>query len=153
MIQYNIENVKILQSDNCAQNDNSKSIIKDINEVSLRLSSNMFGNSNDEINYPRQLSLIHIKLQIKLIISNKEMVTSLKHSGLLMESVTNTIENIGKKQTNGSLNMLLDTLGARFLGNMLVGKSNQSRRRNNQNRIEFLIPPHPLTNYETQNYY
>ena len=48
-----------------------------------------------------------------------------------MESVTNTIENIGKKQTNGSLNMLLDTLGARFLGNMLVGKSNQSRRRNN----------------------
>lgn len=77
MIQYNIENVKILQSDNCAQNDNSKSIIKDINEVSLRLSSNMFGNSNDEINYPRQLSLIHIKLQIKLIISNKEMVTSL----------------------------------------------------------------------------
>lgn len=48
-----------------------------------------------------------------------------------MESVTNTIENIGKKQTDGSLNMLLDTLGAGFLGNVLVGKSNQSRRRNN----------------------
>ena len=113
----------------------------------------MFGNSNDEINYPCQLSLIHIKLEIKLIISNKEMVTSLKHFGLLMGSVTNTVENIGRKQTDGSLNMLLDTLGARFLGNMLVGKSNQSRRRDNQNRIEFIIPPHPLTNYETQNYY
>ena len=30
---------------------------------------------------------------------------------------------------------------------------NQSGRRNNLSRLKFLIPPHPLTNFETQKYH
>ena len=63
-----------------------------------------------------------------LIISRKEMndimkiIKSLEVSGLLIEGVSETIKNEAKEQKGGFLNMLLRTLGASLLGNLLTGK-------------------------------
>ena len=64
-----------------------------------------------------------------LIISNEEMeditkiVKSLEGSGLLKKGVSETIKNEAKKQKGGFLGILLGTLGASLLGNLLTGKS------------------------------
>ena len=63
-----------------------------------------------------------------LIISNEEMndimkiVQALKDSNILLKGVTNTIKNETKEQKGGFLSMLLGTLGASLLGNLLTGK-------------------------------
>ena len=63
-----------------------------------------------------------------LIISNKEMndimkiVQALEDSNILLKGVTKTIKNETKEQKGGFLSMLLGTLGASLLGNLLTGK-------------------------------
>ena len=63
-----------------------------------------------------------------LIISNDEMediikiVISLEDSGSLLKGVSETIQNEEKEQKRGFISMLLGTLGAILLGNMLAGK-------------------------------
>ena len=63
-----------------------------------------------------------------LIISNEEMndimkvVKSLEESSLLIKSVSQTMKNELKEQKVGLLSMLLGTLGASLLGNLLTGK-------------------------------
>ena len=63
-----------------------------------------------------------------LIISNKEMndlmkiVQALEDSNILLTGVTKTIKNETKEQKGGFLSMLLGTLGAGLLGNLLAGK-------------------------------
>ena len=63
-----------------------------------------------------------------LIISNKDMddlikiVKSLEDSGLLLKGVTETVQNEVKEQKGGFLSMLLDTLGASLLWNLLPGQ-------------------------------
>ena len=63
-----------------------------------------------------------------LIISNDEMkdiikiVKSLEDSGLLIEGVSETIQNEAKEQKGGFLSILLGTLGASLLRNILAGK-------------------------------
>ena len=63
-----------------------------------------------------------------LRISNDDMkniskiAESLEDSGLLLERVSETIKNEAKEKKGGFLSMLLDTLGASLLGNMLAGK-------------------------------
>ena len=47
---------------------------------------------------------------------------SLEESGLLIKGVSETIQNEAKDQKGGSLSMLLGTLGASLLGNLLTGK-------------------------------
>ena len=60
-----------------------------------------------------------------LIISNKEMndiikiVQALEDSNILLKGVTKTIKNKTKEQKGEFLSMLLDTLGASLLGNIL----------------------------------
>ena len=49
-------------------------------------------------------------------------VKSLEESGLLIKSVSETIENETKEQKAGFLSLLLDILGASLLGNMSAGK-------------------------------
>ena len=49
-------------------------------------------------------------------------VKSLDDSGLLLEGVRDIINNEAKEQKGGFLSMLLGTLGASLLGNMLAGK-------------------------------
>ena len=63
-----------------------------------------------------------------LIISNKDIedlikiVKSLEDSGLLLKGVTESVQNEVKEQKGGFLGMLLGTLGASLLGNILTGK-------------------------------
>ena len=63
-----------------------------------------------------------------LIISNDEMndiikiVKSLEDSGLLLKGVTETVQNEVKEQKEVLLSMLLGTLGASLLGNILTGR-------------------------------
>ena len=62
-----------------------------------------------------------------LIISNDEIediikiVKSLEDSGLLLKGVTETVQNEVKEQKGGFLSMLLGTLGASLLGDILTG--------------------------------
>ena len=51
-----------------------------------------------------------------------EIVKSLEHSSLLPEGVSETIQNEAKEQRGGFLSMLLGTLGASLLGNILAVK-------------------------------
>ena len=63
-----------------------------------------------------------------LIISNEEIkdvmkiIKSLEESGLLIKDVREIIKNEVKEQKGGYLEMLLSTLGASLLGNLLTGK-------------------------------
>ena len=63
-----------------------------------------------------------------LIISNKEMndivkiVNSLEESRLLIKYISETSKNEAKEQNGGFLSMLLSTLGASLLGNLVTGK-------------------------------
>ena len=65
---------------------------------------------------------------ITLVISNDEIndiikiVKSLEDSGLLLKGVTETVQNEIKEQKERFLSMLLGTLGASLLGNLLTGK-------------------------------
>ena len=51
-----------------------------------------------------------------------EIVKFLEDTGLSMETVTETIQNEAKEQRGGFLSMLLRTLSASLLGNILAGK-------------------------------
>ena len=207
MTQYNSLNVKLSNS----QLSKLKSAIKNENDVVLRISSNMVGNSNDNTNFPHELLLTnrqvenirkafanHLPTDIKLsktqlskmiqsggflgrllgpllktglplmrsvikplaksvliplgltaaasaadagiqkkilgsghnnnttlIISNDEMndilkiIKSLEDSGVLLKDVSETIQHEAKEQRGGFLSMLLGTLGASLLGDIL----------------------------------
>ena len=63
-----------------------------------------------------------------LIISNEEwkiimkIVKSFEDSSFITKGVSKTIKNEAKEQKEGFLGMLLDTLGASLLGNLLTVK-------------------------------
>ena len=65
---------------------------------------------------------------IKLIIEGEDMqdiikiIKELENSNILLKGVSKTIENEIKEQRGGFLSMLLRTLGASLLGNLLTGK-------------------------------
>ena len=65
---------------------------------------------------------------IKLVIEEEDMndimkiIEALENSGLLLKGGTKTIENETKEQRGRFLGMLLGTLGASLLGNLLTGK-------------------------------
>ena len=71
---------------------------------------------------------IHGSGTTTLITSNKEMtdmmkiVQALEDSNILLKGVTKTIKNEKNKQKGGFLSMLLGTLGASLLNNLLSGK-------------------------------
>ena len=107
-----------------------------------------------------------------LIFSNDEMddilkiVKSLENSGVLLKGVSETIQHEAKEQRGGFLGMLLGTLGASLLGDVLSkslsGKgviragertirAGYGSKRPSLKRLT--LPPHPLTNFEIQEYY
>ena len=65
---------------------------------------------------------------VKLIIEQEDMndimkiIEALENSGILLKGVSNTIESETKEQRGGFLSMLLGTLGASLLRNLLTGK-------------------------------
>ena len=117
---------------------------------------------------------IHGSGTTTLIISNEEMndtmkiVKALEDSNLLLRGITKTIEDETKEQKGGFLGMLLGTLGASLLGNMLTGKGilrigyrNKEKKgilrtgygSKGSSINDFQIPPRPLPNFEIQKYY
>ena len=64
---------------------------------------------------------------VKLIIEQEDMkdmmkiIKTLENSGILLKGVSKTIKNETKEQRGGFLSMLLGTLGASLLGNLLTG--------------------------------
>ena len=99
-----------------------------------------------------------------LIISNEEMndimkiVQALQDSGILLKGITETIKNETKGQKGSFLSMLLGTLGASLLGNLLTGKGIVRAgegviRAGEGIKKKALIPRPPLTNFETEEYY
>ena len=96
-----------------------------------------------------------------------KIVKSLEDSGILLKGVGERIKDDAKEQKGGFLSILLDTLGASLLGNMLAGKGviRAGYGSKGQGTIRadygckrsslknFLIPPHLLTNFEIQMYY
>ena len=54
-----------------------------------------------------------------------KIVKSLEDSGLLLKGVSETLQNEVREQKWGFLSMLLGTLAASLLGNILTGRENE----------------------------
>ena len=105
-------------------------------------------------------------LGVKLIIEQEDMndimkiIEALENSGILLKVVTKTIENETKEQRGGFLSMLLRTLGASLLGNLLIGgkgivrtgdgivRAGEVRKKTPEVTVTF-----SLTNIEISEYY
>ena len=110
---------------------------------------------------------IHGSGTTKLIIENEDMsdimkiIEALEKSGILLKGVTKTIENETKEQRGGFLSMLLGTLGASLLGNLLTGGKGIVRAGEGvvragegvKKKLNSLLPFHTLTNFEISEYY
>ena len=100
---------------------------------------------------------MHDSAKATLKISNEKMndimniVQALEDSNILLKGVTKAIKNEAKEQKEGFLGMLLGTLGAGLLGNMLAGKG--IVRADYELKNSFLILSHHLTNFDSQKYY
>ena len=104
---------------------------------------------------------------VKLIIQQEDMndiikiIKALENSGILLKGVTKTIKNETKEQRGGFLSMLLGTLGASLLGNLLTGKGMMRAGKvivragegAKKKPLNSLLPFHPLTNIEINEYY
>ena len=90
-----------------------------------------------------------------------KIIEALENSGILLKGVTKTIENETKEQRGGFLGMLLGTLGASLLGNLLTGGKGIVRAGDgivragsgSKKTLNLLLPFHPLTNIEISEYY
>ena len=51
-----------------------------------------------------------------------KIAQALEDTNILLKGVTETVKNVTKEQEGGFLSMLLGTLGASLLGNLLTGK-------------------------------
>ena len=114
---------------------------------------------------------------VKLTIEEEDMkdimktIEALENSGILLKGVSKTIENETKEQRGGFLSMLLGTLGASILGNLLTGGKSIMRAgegsvtsrakgkgivhagEGSKKKLNSLLPFHPSTNIEISEYY
>ena len=112
---------------------------------------------------------------VKLIIEQEDMndimksIEALENSGILVKGVSKAIENETKERIGGFLSMLLGTLGASLLSNLLTGGKGIMRagdgivragdgivrasKESKKNPLDLLLPFHPLTNIEVSEYY
>ena len=81
--------------------------------------NNKLGSGNPSSSHNNNTVLIILNDEIEDII---KIIKSLEDSGLLLEGVTETVQNEVKEQKGGFLSMLLGTLCANLLGNLLTGK-------------------------------
>ena len=89
-----------------------------------------------------------------------KIVQTIEDSNILLKGVAKTIKNETKEQKEGFLSMLLGTLGAYLLGNLLSGKGTIREGEGilragygSSIKKKALIPPHPLTNFKIKEYY
>ena len=100
-----------------------------------------------------------------LIISDEDMndimkiVQALEDSNILLKGIPKRIKNETKEQKGGFLSMLLGTLRASLLGNLLSEKGTVRAAEGivragyaSSIKKDALIPPHPLTNFEIKQY-
>ena len=113
---------------------------------------------------------------VKLIIEQEDMndimkiIEALENSGILLKGVRKTIENETKEQRGGFLSMLLGTLGASLLGNLLTGGKGIMRAgdgivrtgdgivragggKGSKKKLNLPLPLHLLMNIEISEYY
>ena len=105
---------------------------------------------------------------IKLIIEEEDMqdiikiIKELENSDILLKGVRKTIENEIKEQRGKFLSMLLGTLGASLLDNLLTGKgiirAGEGKGivragEGSKKKLNLLLPFHPLKNIEISEYY
>ena len=106
---------------------------------------------------------------IKLIIEEEDMqdiikiIKGLENSDILLKGVSKRIESEIKEQRGGFLSMLLGTLGASLLGNLLTGKGIiragegkgivRAGEGSKRKKLNLLLPFHPLANIEISEYY
>ena len=83
-----------------------------------KLFNNNNNNNNDDNNNNNMTTLIISNNKIEDII---KLVASLKDSGLSLEGFTETVQNEVQEKKGGFLSMLLGTLCAILLGNLLTG--------------------------------
>ena len=115
--------------------------------------------------------------RVKLIIEQEDMnnimkiIKALENSGILLKGVSKAIKNETKEHKGGFLSMLLGTLGASLLGNLLTsGKgimragdgivragsgsvASRAKGDGSKKNLNSLLPFHPLTNIEISEYY
>ena len=92
-----------------------------------------------------------------------KIIKAIENSGILLKGVSKTIKNETKEQRGGFLSMLLGTLGASLLGNLLTGGKGIMRAGDgivragegsrSKKKLNSLLPFHPLTNIEINEYY
>ena len=87
-----------------------------------------------------------------------KIVQALDDVDILLKGVIKMIKNEIKNQRGGFLSMLLGTLGVSLLGNSLTGKGTVRAgegtiRAGEGIRKKALRLPHPLTNFEIEDYY
>ena len=90
-----------------------------------------------------------------------KIIEALENSRILLKGVSKTIENETKEQRGGFLSMLLGTLGASLLGNLLTGGKGIMRAgegtvragEGSKKKLNLLLSFHPLTNIEINEYY
>ena len=105
---------------------------------------------------------------VKLLVDQEDMndimeiIKALENSGILLKGVSKAIKNETKEQKDGFLSMLLGTLGASLLGNLLTGGKGITRAGDGIVRagsgskktpLNSLLPFHPLTNIEISEYF
>ena len=111
---------------------------------------------------------------VKLIIEQEDMngimkiIKVLENSGILLKGVSKTIKNETKEERGGFFSMLLGTLGASLLGNLLTGGKGIMRAgdgivragdgivragEGSKKNLNSLLPFHSLTNIEISEYY
>ena len=100
-----------------------------------------------------------------------KIIKTLENSGMLLKGVSKAINNETKEKRGRFLSMLLGTLGASLLGNLLSGGkgSVESKAKGesimragdgivragsgSKKKLNLLLPFHPLTNIEISEYY
>ena len=89
-----------------------------------------------------------------------KIIEALENSGILLKGVTKTIDNETKEQRGGFLSMLLGTLVASLLGNLITGKGMMRAGEGivragegAKKKLNSLLPFHPLTYIEINEYY
>ena len=92
-----------------------------------------------------------------------EIVKFLEDIGLLLKGVSGTVQNEAREQKGGFLSILLGTLGATLLGNILAGKGINraeegviraaygNKRQDYEKKNGFLMSSHPLTDFVIKN--
>ena len=105
---------------------------------------------------------------VKLIIEQEDVndimkiIKALENSDILLKEVSKTIKNETKEQRGGFLSMLLGTLGASLLGNLLTGGKHiklagdgivRAGAGSKKKNLNSLLPFHPLTNIEINECY